>query len=198
MDTWVYGYQKTDKQMHGGKQFKIELNKLYSCANVLDSCKSIFSFYTSLEKAVQSPYFDFNNRYFHISALVSESDAEEMENGKMSILSSKEIIFINEVSDDELWNCIYDYFPECESVQEFKKFNDWNDYWYYVNRRHIEKSIDQVRGKYSESFLRIVLDRPISPDKREHIVKKMLALYDEGISPDMRAYILLFWSDKHE
>ena len=89
------------------------------------------------------------------------------------------------VSKDTLFKTIKNTFCWIDDVAELLGIKNTQEYYdIFVPK----KIVSILNGKYSESFSLLLASRSLT--SRE-LIKKALTLYDEGLSPDMRAYLLL-------
>lgn len=97
------------------------------------------------------------------------------------------VYFSNEqpVPKDVLFSYIKEAFCWIDSMDEFDEITD-DSYYYdvFIPR----KVVDILRDKYSEAFSLLLAER-CKHSKR--LVDRALVFYIEGLSPDMRAYLLL-------
>lgn len=91
---------------------------------------------------------------------------------------------VSVVDDQLVYQAVKENFCWIDTEEEWRSVHDNQDYYDVF----IPKKVAAVlSGKYSESFA--VLLAPYSKYSKE-LVNKAIALYDEGLSPDMRAYLL--------
>ena len=164
---WVQGYKGTDKYMQC-RGYQYELNKKYDmpddatirvCDNGFHFCRKLNSVFT---------YYDVknNNRFFKVSALVRKKDYDKIiENIDVSTwhlslfnedkLAAKSIIFLEEVSDDELFKLVEQKKPGFKDVPKELR--------YLAKERGVGYAITQYKIKtliadgYSEAFAKFVV-----------------------------------------
>ncbi|MFN1845104.1 hypothetical protein ACK2FW_20045 [Clostridioides difficile] len=123
---WVEGYKGTDENMKC-RDFQYKLNKTYSMnGEDVDTCE--YGFHLCLDLEDVFDYYDLNlsNRFFKVKALVKKADKNEY--GKVytlpdmipftyeiSKIAAKEIIFLAELTFEELEVHIQDIFPEANT-----------------------------------------------------------------------------------
>lgn len=200
---WVEGYKGTNAKMQGWGNFQFELGKTYTAEGEISLCSNGFHFNLKLSDTV-SYYNPFKEaRFFKVRALVRKSDFVEYGDfvmkfgsfGRVDKLVAKEISFIEEIDSDTLHAAtghLY-YSWDKEQFSDFRKsglsYEDFLITWF----------INQLKGMYSEHFSRF-LAREIAirshdaiemNDKLNKLTTKAIGLYEDNVSPDMRAYLLL-------
>lgn len=193
---WVDGYKATDKNMQCRNDFQYELGKKYICEGDIVECQNGFHLCMNLGDTFH--FYNWpapSNRYFKVRALVRKKDVESY--GKLRYsdnaraispvdkLVAREIILAEEVSEEELFNTVRkngtDAFENFEDFEMFRSqelhFSDW-----------IEKKLkEQLRGKYSDLFIELISGYNNYYD----LYEMALALYEEGVSADVRTYFIL-------
>lgn len=196
---WVDGYKGTSKDMQGYNNFQYELGKEYTCEGAPQICENGFHFSLTLDDVFDYvQLWETQNRFFKVKALVRKSDYERY--GKFDIsgfsvsrinkLVAKSIILQSEITSSELYQlAIQDnsYLrllseEEFESIRAASSFKDGM----------LNVGVKRLDGKYSSTFI-IALFLESNNDISNFIktVNKAEALYNEGVSPDMRAYLLM-------
>lgn len=200
---WVKGFKGTDKNCQCRDNFQYEIGKSYVCEGEPTICGNGFHFCLNLENVFNYyTILDSNNRFFEVEALVKKEDFDKYglylpgtwltiaagatPNNK---LAAKEIKLIRELSIEELYEVypsIYKQIISLSDFQEFKEKEEGSHFAFVLN-----KAVHILTDKYSKTFITLLF-KNISVDT-EIINKtlKALALYDEGVSSDMRAYLLL-------
>lgn len=92
---------------------------------------------------------------------------------------------VEEVTGEELFDAIKSVYCWLDDKSELQGINGVQ---YYRDVFVPKKVVGLLDGKYSEAFSLLLAER--SKYSRE-LIERALALYDEGLSPDMRAYLLL-------
>lgn len=192
---WVDGYKGTDKNMQCKNNFQYELGKAYTCEGDIVECKNGFHLCANLRDTFY--YYDIadnpSNRYFKVKALVRPKDVESY--GKVSLfnvaldmrtkLVARQIILTEEVSEKELFNAttgLYDQF-----IKHFDDFEAFRSQELPLMIWFKNKCKNNLHRKYSDTFIEIMFDN----NNWYNSYKLALALYDEGVSADMRAYLIL-------
>lgn len=97
---------------------------------------------------------------------------------------------VEEVAGAELFDAIKSIYCWLDDQSELQSINGVQ---YYRDVFVPKKVVKLLDGKYSEAFSLLLAER--SKYSRD-LIERALALYDEGLSPDMRAYLLLVESEK--
>lgn len=196
---WVDGYKGTSKDMQGYNNFQYELGKEYTCEGTPQICENGFHFSLTLDDVFDYvKLWETQNRFFKVKALVRKSDYEKYGHldisgfsvGQINKLVAKSIILQSEITSSELYQfAIQDnsYLrllseEEFESIRAASSFKDGM----------LNVCVKRLDGKYSSTFI-IALFLESNNDISNFIktVNKAEALYNEGVSPDMRAYLLM-------
>lgn len=192
---WVDGYKGTDKNMQCKNNFQYELGKAYTCEGDIVECENGFHLCANLRDTFY--YYDIadnpSNRYFKVKALVRPKDVESY--GKVSLfngaldmrtkLVARQIILTEEVSEKELFNAttgLYDQF-----IKHFDDFEAFRSQELPLMIWFKNKCKNNLHRKYSDTFIEIMFNN----NNWYNSYKLALALYDEGVSADMRAYLIL-------
>lgn len=195
---WVDGYKGMSLDMTGYNNYQYEIGGVYK---ILD-CEEIriggcgFHFCDSIESVFTNTMYDnpLECRIFKVRGLINKSRCNRF------TYVAKEIQILEEISDDE-------YF----AVMNFEWINDKEDLKKYKakTREEVVDSIKRFRINqlieigYSETFSCILADQitytvpsgiystSISRSCGQDMINKARAFKDEGLSPDMCAYLLL-------
>lgn len=196
---WVEGYKGTSKDMQGYNNFQYELGKEYTCEGEPIICENGFHFSLTLDDVFDYvKLWETQNRFFKVKALVRKSDYERYGHldisgfsiGPINKLVAKSIILQSEITNSELYqyaiqnNSYFGLLSE-EEFESIRVANSFKDGILNVCAKRLD-------GKYSSTFI-IALFLESNNDISDFIktVNKAEALYNEGVSPDMRAYLLM-------
>lgn len=106
---------------------------------------------------------------------------------KIDKLVSKKIILLEEISVDQIYEQLKDYYKILKFLtkEEFLQIKE--------NKTSVLRICEnRLKNKgYSDTFSILLLEKNSKMDDMIDIVDKAIALSDEGLSPDMRAYLLL-------
>lgn len=146
--------------------------------------------YNFLEEAVHKQY-DFCSPVYHGNVHYVEDDTD-MYSGyypqfRYDITGRTDV---KEITGERLFNAIKATYCWIDSEEELSEIKSARCYYdTFVPK----KIVETLSGKYSETFSLLLAERcKYSRD----LVDRAIALYDEGVSPDMRAYLLLVESEK--
>lgn len=89
------------------------------------------------------------------------------------------------VTDDKVFEEVRSHFCWIDTEEEWRSISD---ICYYRDVFVPKKVVGILHDKYSESFSLLLASQSV--DSRD-LIQKALTLYEEGLSPDMRAYLLL-------
>lgn len=192
---WVEGYKGTNENMQGYNDFQFEIGKSYTCDGEPIQCKNGFHFSLKLGDAMRYIKLDNpKNRFFKVKGLVKKEDYKSYGhslfavNGPICVndkLAAKTIILVEEMSNEEIYSMInHDFFTTLDKFIEFKTGSIMIDDFIKIS------CIKELTGKYSETFIMLLFQNK-STTTILKLKNKALALYDEGVSSDMRAYLLL-------
>ncbi|MCO5822927.1 hypothetical protein M8668_13870 [Clostridioides difficile] len=199
---WVEGYKGTDENMKC-RDFQYKLNKTYSMnGEDVDTCE--YGFHLCLDLEDVFDYYDLNlsNRFFKVKALVKKADKNEY--GKVytlpdmppdmipftyeiSKIAAKEIIFLAELTFEELEVHIQDIFPEANT--KFK--------WYALCKLGKQEYSHRIfmnqmkKNRFSDTFSQMLFNECNNYDKRLKILNKAIAYSKENLSKDMLVYLLV-------
>jgi hypothetical protein len=183
---------------YGG--FKYELDKTYFInGDEIKLCTKGFHFCLTQKDVYNYHPPDFNTRYFKVKGLVKRTDYEvyghEQYNGffltSVDKIVAKQITLIEEIPMSKmdgaqaLFEERYPFIKEMDPIPETKE---------EYEARVREICNQKLCKSYSETFIFLML----GSDYNYKIYIKMKALADEGISPDMRAYLLLMTEGKSD
>lgn len=192
---WVKGYKGTNEKMQGFKNFQYTLNETYIHEGKLELCCSGFHFCRTLRDTFN--YYDhqtYTNRYFEVEALVKE---EDWSNENAAKYIAKKIRLIREIELDELYETYSERVKKLMSFEDFKLFKAGKNSFTIMLH---DGAIKNLKDRYSEAFLTIVFNNCLNKQINNYSVAiptilntydKAVAFADEGLSPDMRAYLLL-------
>jgi hypothetical protein len=189
----VEGYKGTNGDLTAYGGFQYEVGKTY-CMNGDDVSLCSNGFHFCLTQKDVYDYYppDFNTRYFKVKGIVKKEDFDAYGSGyyfgfqydKRNKIVAKQITLVEEIPMSEMdgaqawFKEKYPFVKEMNSVPETEK-----EYKAKV-REVCDRDLSE---SYSESFRFLMLGK----DYSYQTYSKMKALADEGISPDMRAYLLL-------
>ena len=196
---WVDGYKGTSKDMQGYNNFQYELGKEYTCEGAPQICENGFHFSLTLDDVFDYVrLWETQNRFFKVKALVRKSDYERYGHldisgfsvGQINKLVAKSIILQSEITSSELYQFAIqnNSYLRLLSEDEFESIRAANSFKDGV----LNVCVKRLDGKYSPTFI-IALFLESNNDISNFIktVNKAEALYNEGVSPDMRAYLLM-------
>ena len=89
------------------------------------------------------------------------------------------------VADESVFEIIKDVYCWIDTQEEWKSISDNRDYKEVFVPKKI---VAMLKGKYSESFSLLLASKSLMS---RDLIQKAITLYEEGLSPDMRAYLLL-------
>lgn len=209
----VEGYKGLNHDMTGYGGFKFEVGKKYQAVGEIQFCRNGFHFCRDF-KDIENQRYSWieHSRFFLVKALVKKDSYENY--GKSIFLHgrfetqnklvAKEITLVREMTIEEIFDKVKTPFTKMEFERYYASFIDPVDF-----TRHI--CIKELDGMYSEPFAFILMDKAIKEcptdlngyhfdkngkrwakmDALKDMTLKAKALYLEGLSPDMRAYLLL-------
>lgn len=214
----VEGYKGLNPDMTGYGGFQYELGKTYYADGDIEECKNGFHFCLQLTHIPAYGYrWQEKTRYFKVKALVREEDylgygQYGIKLGTLIVVTklvAKEITLIEELALDEVYNALEPDISQDAFVRFYRSNMEFKDFL----REEFQSSL---QGKYSDTFIMVLFDKAaqdvddgtqlavlngynmttIDKDKDlcislNHIYKKAIALYEEGVSTDVRAYLLL-------
>lgn len=196
---WVEGYKGTSKDMQGHNNFQYELGKEYTCEGDPQICENGFHFSLTLDDVFNYvELWKTQNRFFKVKALVRKSDYERYGHldisgfcvGRINKLVAKSIVLQSEITSSELYQSAIqnNSYLRLLSEEEFESIRVANSF----NDGILNVCVKRLDGKYSSTFI-IALFLESNNDISNFIktVNKAEALYNEGVSPDMRAYLLM-------
>ena len=105
-------------------------------------------------------------------------------NGKKLNLKNAEISF-KLPADDKVFEAVRSHFCWIDTEEEWRSISD---ICYYRDVFVPKKIVGILQDKYSESFSLLLASQSV---ESRDLIQKALTLYEEGLSPDMRAYLLL-------
>ena len=185
--------------MQGYNNFQYELGKEYTCEGAPQICENGFHFSLTLDDVFDYVrLWETQNRFFKVKALVRKSDYERYGRldisgfcvGRINKLVAKSIILQSEITSSELYQLAIqnNSYLRLLSEEEFESIRAANSFKDGV----LNVGVKRLDGKYSSTFI-IALFLESNNDISNFIktVNKAEALYNEGVSPDMRAYLLM-------
>ena len=183
---WVEGYKGTNSKMQGKNNFQYELGQEYSTDESVKLYHSGFHLCLKFEDVFNHyPWVGSEtNRYFKVKALVKKEDVDDY--GQYDKIVAKKIFFTEEITGSP------------EMIEALKKtglrINNQTEYKLMVEHgyKNMRKEVltASLCGKYSDTFIRILLDGEINK-KTEKRVEYALAYADEGVSKDVAVYLLM-------
>ena len=179
---WVEGYKGTDENMCC-KDYQYELNKHHTFEGEVDLCHAGFHFCATLYEVFHYYQWNFTNRYFKVKALVQREFWVHRGWGGYKKFVAKEIIFLEELDKKEIFISRFSNQYEWITADDIEHFHSNEEYDSFVDGQ----IRNMLEGKYSSTFLTVM---KVYERKDKALVNKMVALYEEGVSPDMRAYLL--------
>lgn len=146
--------------------------------------------YNFLKEAVHRQY-DFCSPVYHGKVHYIENGTDEFcgyyPQSRYEITGCTDV---EEITGDTLFNAIKATYCWIDSEEELSSIKSVP---YYYGTFVPQKIVKMLEGKYSEAFSLLLADN--SKYSRD-LIELALALYDEGLSPDMRAYLLLTNNEK--
>ena len=212
-DEWVeiIGYKGMDKNMRcrDGFQYKLGNTYMITDPSTVEVCKNGYHLCKSPEETFNY-YNDFlRNRYFKVRAIVRKNDLDKYDNK----IVAKEIEILEELTTESVYELIckskYKTFNSL-SLENFKRFRFMNDM--DINKIMRLEGIQKLKDiGYSETFSMVLMERvkfisqstittfgwrvcnqsSFTVEHFEEIYTKAKAFKEEGLSPDMCAYLLL-------
>lgn len=203
----VIGYKGMTYDMKGYNDFQYKVGITYKEEGQLVLCEHGFHFCRFLAQVFQ--YFPPSEegkkaRYFKVKAKVTKSNYDHcitlgqpyysftnVYSVETDKLVTNEITILEEVDEKEIYEALRGNIRDYMSLEQwiaFRKSEDGIRTWL------IEYTYkEQLKNKYSDCFTTILFNKDTTStlevlDKK---VKLAVALYEEGVSPDMRAYLLL-------
>lgn len=195
----VKGFKRTDKNMCGMNNFQYELGKIYELDEEPETCIRGFHFSLSIKDVYSSGYALLSsprNRFFEVEALVKKKDLDSY--GRYTVfclnstivtqLAAKKITLIRELTNEELFETYSLKNHPLITLEDFlraiKSTLSEKDFFTIKVTNLLEKY------GYSHTFTQLLTLHKESKDLLD-IAQKAIALKDEGISTDMRIFLLL-------
>lgn len=193
-EEWVVveGFKGTNKNMQGFDNFQFEMNETYAAEGEIELCENGFHLSLNLCDASGYHLWKEKSRYFKVKALVRKEDLKNYGKilylhptaNRVDKLVAKEITFLEEIPLAEIYQALRlekIHVPKDFFINFYTSDLEYRDYTerYFYNA---------LREKYSPAFIKALFDE--SPDCLRTL-QLALALVEEGVSPDMRAYLLL-------
>ncbi|MCC0684368.1 hypothetical protein [Clostridioides sp. ZZV14-6345] len=195
---WVEGYKGTDENMKC-RDFQYELNKTYSInGDDISICNCGFHLCLDLADVFQYYGLNFSNRFFKVKALVKKVDKNNY--GTMSSppsyfsfghkidkIVAKKIVFLEELTFDELKVHIQMIFPEVNSKLKWYALYKLGEQEYY--HRMFMNQMKKIR--FSDTFSQLLFDECRNYCEILEILNKAIAYSKENLSKDMIIYLLM-------
>lgn len=205
---WIDAYKGTDKNMRGYNNFQFEIGKTFKAKGKISTCANGFHCSKRLHEVFQ--YYswkgDPTNRYFKVKALVRKEEWESydayswLSSSNKDKIVAKEIIFLEEITySEELLKEIQNIFgiklfvPDVDTLKSLRE-DALKDSAFYLYTHCQEIISDQLQSLgFSKTFSILLAEKFIKKGFSDagHYLAYAKALCDEGISVDMRAYLLL-------
>lgn len=179
---WVEGYKGTDKNMCC-RGYQYELNKEFVHDGKVSVCSSGFHFCKHLSDVIKNYYnFDGNNKFFKVKALIPLADSKN----DLDKYAAKKIIFIEEVSYEQLKRYIEEQCPLVKSE------DDWQECSKIGYEEFCKKIFESEMFKYgySKTFIDVLFDDK-GTEYCNDIINKAKAFYEENVSKDLAVYMLM-------
>ena len=212
-DEWieVTGYKATDLNMQCRDNFQYELDKVYYISDEtrVKNCSCGYHFCKNLHETAFYYNDILHSRYFFVKAVVRKSDYEKYE-GK---IAAKQIQLIKEITLEEKYALYVSNAIDGTFIDSFEKFCKYNGMSYSDIAKELKKNSVKslIDLGYSTTFATVLIDRinfvkhnticsnsyyldtksSISLAEFDVLYKKAKAFKEEGLSPDMCAYLLL-------
>ena len=184
---WVDGYKLTDENMKVD-DFQFEIGGTYKHEQ-----RNLNEFTFSLNHSCQST--GFTDRCFKVKVLVDMKDYMYFKSypNIKKYNHAKEIQLIEEVPKEEIYKIIKDNFKMIDTYEEFCSIKNVNDYYEIFT---FTKFFNSLSSYYSDTFIKVLYNTCLNfYGNRDWNIynykEKALALAEDGVSPDMRAYLLL-------
>ena len=216
-DEWVevIGYKGTDQNMQcrDGFQYKLGATYIISDPSNVEICKNGYHLCKELAHVLNYYGDPFNHRYFKVRAVVRKSDLDSYDGVLCDKLVAKKIEILEELSIKE----VYELYKNNECNCRFSingLINSIDDFKLYIGKK--EKEIVRlIKCKYikaltdlgySETFSTILINGTqigsttyaigyykyrYDTCNLDELCLKAKAFKEEGLSPDMCAYLLL-------
>jgi hypothetical protein len=193
----VEGYKGLNKDMTAYGGFKYEIGKTYAMdGKDVKLCDNGFHFCLNQKDVYKYYPPNFNTRYFKVKGLVKKTDFDDYGSSyfygsyRNDKIVAKEITLIEEISISEMDGAQAKFEEKYPFIKEMDFIPDTEEEYKAKVREICERELSK---SYSEAFRFFMLGN----DYNYTTYTKMKILSDEGVSPDMRAYIL-FMSKNQE
>lgn len=203
----VIGYKGMTYDMKGYNDFQYKVGITYKEEGQPVLCEHGFHFCRFLAQAFQ--YFSPTDkgkkaRYFKVRAKVKKSTYDHcitlgqpyyLFTNVYSVgtdkLVTNEITILEEVNEKEIYEALLSDIRDYISLEQWITFRNSEDDIRTWLIEHAYK--EQLKNKYSDCFTTILFNKDITStlEALDKKVKLAVALYEEGVGPDMRAYLLL-------
>ena len=212
VDEWIeiIGYKGMDENMRcrDGFQYKLGGTYIITEPSTVEVCKNGYHL-CQLPEETFNYYNDFlRNRYFKVRAIVRKEEFDKYD-GK---IAAKEIEILEELTTENVYELICkSKYKTCNSLslENFKRFRFMSDM--EIDKIMRLESIQKLKDiGYSETFSMVLIERvnfisqstinfgywhysqsSFTDEHFEKIYAKAKAFKEEGLSPDMCAYLLL-------
>lgn len=182
---WVEGYKATDKNMKC-QGFQYELGKHYVFDGEVKLCEKGYHFCKEL-KDVFNFYPLIGSRFFKVKGLVSKYELSPNVYVYDPKMVAKEIIFLEELTYDDLKEYIKEYYPFIESEEEYKNCNNASDYESLAKNKFIK---EMSKLGFSELYSMIQVDKFKHGRMLYNFLQHARAYVSENISKDLMVYLL--------
>lgn len=197
---WVEGFKGTQSNLKC-QNLQYELNKEYTITGDPIECEKGFHFCKELEHVFRHYAYDFRNRFFKVKALVNKNSWEKHSDkyvAKSIILTEEidltyeELMKMGQLSSRSIYHeYLYTYMPK--DLFEAKKADPLKNtelQWYIGKMSEIG---------HSETFAFILIENTYSEwSSYVEVYNRAKALYDEGISKDMKAVLMMRYQKEAE
>lgn len=188
---WVNGVKGTDCNMKGLENFQFEIGKAYIHNEEVELGENCFYFSKDIKDA--STYCSVLERFFKVKGLVRKKDLDLYGSfdkdmyRRVKKLNAKEIVFIEEFSEEEYLGLAQIYYPIIETFEDIKVIREIgiDD---FRRRRALEEFLE---AGFTEVFSNILLDE-FTSDSHFYLIPKLAkALTAENVSTDMKVYLIM-------
>lgn len=193
---WIEGYKGTDEDMKC-YDFQYEIGGHHIYNEEVELCRKGFHFCTMLGDVFGYYNIDFNNRFFKVKGLVKKSDHYKRYStsstgfdgfyitpySRDSKIVAKEIIFLEELTYDDLKEYIKDRYPFIETKEEYYNCKNYED---FTNAKFLR---EMNNLGFSDTYSIIQFDKR---DKANlfYYLQRAKSYKAENISKDLMVYLL--------
>lgn len=188
---WVDGIKGTDCNMRGMENFQFEIGKAYIHNSETPLGENGFYFSKNIKDA--STYCSVLERFFKVKGLVRKKDLDLYGSfdkdayRRVRKLDAKEIVFIEELSEEGYLGLAQIYYPIIETFEDIKVIREIG-IDEFRRRRALEEFME---AGFTEVFSNILLDE-FTSDSHFHLIPKLAkALAAENVSTDMKVYLIM-------